>query len=471
MKSKHDQELFYLSIDDVAELLRTRKVSPVDLLESVLGRVEQINPKLNAFITVAADEARRDARQAQKEIQQKRYRGYLHGVPIPIKDNIKTRGIRTTAGSSILSNFVPSEDAEVVRALRRAGAIIFGKTNLHEFAYGITSENPHYGAVHNPWNVDHMAGGSSGGSAVAVASGMGFGSLGTDTGGSIRIPASLCGIVGLKPTFGRVSTSGVIPLSKSLDHVGPITRTVSDAAAVLEAISKGKRRFRSPFRAAEGNARNSRRLNVLLGWPRQFFDQVDPEVQAAIEGAMKVLEKLGARRLEVSLDQLGLSADAGTQIALAEARHYHESTGNYPARAESYGKDVRERFEQASTVSALDYLRASDARRRVLEDFDAAFQSADALVAPATPIAAPQIGEQKITINGREESVRSALVRISRPANFTGHPAIAFPCGFTKAGLPIGIQLIGRHWDEAGILSTARAYEQHTQWHLMRPTV
>src|ERR1700683_2731289 len=252
MKSKHDQELFYLSIDDVAELLRTRKVSPVDLLESVLGRVEQINPKLNAFITVAADEARRDACQAQKEIQQKRYRGYLHGVPIPIKDNIKTRGIRTTAGSSILSNFVLSEDAEVVRALRRAGAIIFGKTNLHEFAYGITSENPHYGAVHNPWNVDHMAGGSSGGSAVAVASGMGFGSLGTDTGGSIRIPASLCGIVGPHATVRRVSTSGVIPLSKSLDHVGPITRTVSDAAAVLEAISKGKRRFRSPFRAAEG---------------------------------------------------------------------------------------------------------------------------------------------------------------------------------------------------------------------------
>jgi aspartyl-tRNA(Asn)/glutamyl-tRNA(Gln) amidotransferase subunit A len=466
MKSNRDQ-ILYSSLQEIGALVRSRKISPVELLESILGRVEKLDSKLNAFITLASEQARHDARIAQKEIQQKHYRGPLHGVPIHLKDNIETRGIRTTAGSSILADCVPDQDAEVVRALRRAGAVIFGKTNLHEFAYGITSENPHYGAVHNPWDTAYMTGGSSGGSAAAMASGMGYGSLGTDTGGSVRIPSSLCGTVGLKPTFGRVSTRGVIPLSKSLDHVGPITRTVVDAALMLEAISTGKRPFRSPFAVQKSS--KAKRLNAVLGWPRQFFDLVDPEVQSAIDEAMKVFEKLGARRLQISLDQLEVSADAGTQIALAEARHYHESTGNYPARAEAYGKDVRDRFDQALNVSALDYLRASDARRKVLEDFDAAFESVDALIAPATPIPAPKLGQQKVTINGHEETVRSALVRISRPANFTGHPAIAFPCGFTKSGLPIGIQLIGRHWDEAGILTIAREYELHTRWHEMHP--
>lgn len=466
MKSKRDP-IFYSTLEDIGALVRSRKVSPVELMESVLSRVEKVDPKLNAFITVAAEQARRAAQVAHKEIQQKHYRGPLHGVPIHVKDNIETRGIRTTAGSSILSDFVPDQDAEVIRAFHRAGAIIFGKTNLHEFAYGITSENPHYGAVHNPWDTAYMTGGSSGGSAAAVASGMGFGSLGTDTGGSVRIPSSLCGTVGLKPTFGRVSTQGVIPLSKSLDHVGPITRTVVDAALMLEATSTGKRPFRSPFAGQKSG--KAKRLNAVLGWPRQFFDLVDPQVQSAIDEAMKVFEKLGARRVEISLNELVASAEAGTQIALAEARHYHESTGNYPARAESYGQDVRDRFEQASKVSALDYLRAFEARRKVLEDFDAAFESVDAIVAPATPIPAPKLGQQKVTINGHEETVRSALVRISRPANFSGHPAIAFPCGFTKSGLPIGVQLIGRHWDEAGILNIARAYELHTQWHEMRP--
>lgn len=466
MTSKRDR-VVYSSLEEIGGLVRSRKVSPVELLESILDRVKKIDPKLNAFITVASEQAREDARSAQKEIQQKHYRGPLHGVPIHLKDNIETRGIRTTAGSLILSNFVPDQDAEVVRALRCAGAVIFGKTNLHEFAYGITSENPHYGAVHNPWNTEYMTGGSSGGSAAAIASGMGFGSLGTDTGGSVRIPSSLCGTVGLKPTFGRVSTRGVIPLSKSLDHVGPITRTVGDAALMLEVISTGKRPFRSPF-AGQKSAK-AKPLNAVLGWPRQFFDLVDPEVQSAIEDAMKVFEKLGARRLEISLNELVASAEAGTQIALAEARYYHESTGNYPARAESYGQDVRDRFEQASKVSALDYLRASEARRQVMRDFDAAFESVDAIVAPATPIPAPKLGQQKVVINGHEETVRSALVRISRPANFSGHPAIAFPCGFTKSRLPIGLQLIGRHWDEASILTIARAYEFQTRWHEIHP--
>jgi aspartyl-tRNA(Asn)/glutamyl-tRNA(Gln) amidotransferase subunit A len=461
----------YLSLLEVAHLVRTRKVSPVDLLESILSRVEALNPKLNAFITVDPEVARKEAHRAHREIRQKNYRGLLHGIPLPIKDNIETRGMLTTAGSKILRDFIPDEDAEVVRALRRAGAVIFGKTNLHEFAYGITSENPHYGPIRNPWDTSRISGGSSGGSAVAVATGMGYGSLGTDTGGSIRIPASLCGTVGLKPTYGRVSTRGVIPLSKSLDHVGPLTRTVADAAAILEIISTGKRPFRSPFTTAGKASSKSRRLNIVLGWPREFFDRVEPEVQSAIQAAIKFLEKLGVRVQEISLGELALSAEAGTQIALAEARHYHESTGNYPAHADQYGSDVRERFEQASKVTAMDYLRATEARRRVLEDFDTAFATVDAIVSPATPIVAPKIGQQTVAIDGHEETVRSALVRISRPANFTGHPAIAFPCGFNSAALPIGLQLIGRHWDEAGIASIAAAYELHTTWHTMRPSV
>ena len=227
-------------------MLRRRKISPVELLDAVLERIERLNPELNAFITVAAEQARADARRAEREIARGKHRGPLHGIPLPLKDNIETQGIRTTAGSKILANFVPARDADVVTALRQAGAVIIGKTNLHEFAYGITNENPHYGPARNPWDRTRVSGGSSGGSAVALASGMGFGSAGTDTGGSIRIPSALCGIVGLKPTFGRVSVRGVIPLSVSLDHVGPLARSVDDVALLLAAISAKEHAFRAP---------------------------------------------------------------------------------------------------------------------------------------------------------------------------------------------------------------------------------
>ncbi|MFZ0637252.1 MAG: amidase [Candidatus Acidiferrales bacterium] len=456
-------ELLSLEIRDVARLLRARKISPVELLDAVLARIEGVNPKLNAFITVAWEEAHAEARKAESEILRGRYRGALHGVPIPVKDNFETKGMRTTAGSKILADYVPREDADVVQALRRAGAVVVGKTNLHEFAYGITSENPHYGATRNPWDAERISGGSSGGSAVAVATGMGFGSVGTDTGGSIRVPASLCGIVGLKPTFGRVSCRGVIPLSRSLDHVGALARSVADAGLLLEVIAGKKHAFRSPFGARQaGRSRvRARRMKFKLGWPREFFfERVDEEVERAIRAAVKRIEKRGAQIEEISLRNIAEAGDAGTHIALAEAREYHEAQGYYPARADEYGADVRSRLEQGASGRAIDYLRAFAARARVVAGFDAAFEQVDAIIAPGAVIPAPPLGQNLVRIRGEELKVRAVLVGTSRPANLTGHPAISIPCGWTNNRLPIGLQLIGRHWDEARLLQIAGAMEE-----------
>ena len=469
MRPLPGNDLCYLSIREASQMLRRRKISPVELLNATLERIERLNPELNAFITIAAERALEDARRAQREIARGKNRGPLHGIPLPIKDNIETQGIRTTAGSKILSHFIPDRDADVVSALRQAGAVIIGKTNLHEFAYGITNENPHYGAARNPWDNTRVSGGSSGGSAVAVASGLGFGSVGTDTGGSIRIPAALCGIVGLKPTFGRVSTRGVVPLSVSLDHVGPLARTVDDVSLLLAAISSKEHPFRAA--AASKPLRKSRRPRFTLGWPRNFFfDRVDDEVLAAIEAAVKLLEKRGAIVRQISLSHIADSADAGTKIALAEALNFHQSSGFYPARASEYGPDVRARLEQGAKISAADYLHALGERPRIAAEFDAALAEVDAIVAPSAPIPAPRIGETVVRIRGEEETVRSALVRVSRPANFTGHPALSIACGVTSENMPIGLQLIGSHWNEARLLEIAALHESETDWHKRRPS-
>lgn len=459
-------DLLSLDIHRVASLIRARKISPVELLEAALGRIEALNPKLNAFITVAGEQARDAARKAEREILRKLYRGPLHGIPIALKDNIETKGLRTTAGSKILADFVPDADADVVRALRRAGGIIVGKTNMHEFAYGITNENPHFGPARNPWDIERITGGSSGGSAAAVATGMAFAALGTDTGGSIRIPASLCGIVGLKATYGSMSCRGVIPLSRSLDHVGPLARSVADAALLLEVLSDARPRFHSPFSTRKSStrtssARPSRRAKlrkITFGRPSEFFfDRVNEEVQSAIEAAMNRFKKAGVGVVEISLPNVAQWGESGTQIALAEARQYHESQGYYPARAEDYGDDVRQRLEQGAKVRAIDYLRAMETRDRAASEFDAAFGRADVIIAPATPVAATRIGDITVNIGGEEETVRSAMVRLSRPANVSGNPAISIPCGWTKNGLPIGLQLIGKRWDEATLLQIADA--------------
>ena len=474
MISKLESELAFLSIQQAARLLRRKEISPLELVNVALARIEHLNPSINAFLTMLADRARKKARAAELEFIRTRRGGAaklanpLFGIPISLKDNFWTRGIRTTAGSKILGNFIPNEDSDVAARLASAGAILLGKTNMHEFAYGISNQNPHYGPVHNPWALDRISGGSSGGSAAATATGMCFASVGTDTGGSIRIPAALCGIVGLKPTYGLVSVAGVIPLAGSLDHAGPLARNVVDACIMLQAIAGRYPKATTPpdFR----KLRRDRSQRFRLGWPREyFFERVYPEVQSAIKAAAKVFVSTGARFEDVSLPHLGDSLEPSTNIALSEATRYHQSQGFYPARAAEYGADVSSRLKMGTQVRAVDYLRAFEVKRQMESDFDAAFERVDAILAPTVPIAAPRIGEDETKIADENESVRSALVRLNRPANLTGHPAISIPCGFTRGALPIGLQLIGPRWAEASLLAIAHTYEDSTEWHTRRP--
>ncbi len=463
-------DLCFLSIAEAAKLLRAGKTSPLELVDAALDRIARVNPALNAFITVTAERARREARAAEREIARGRWKGPLHGIPISLKDNIWTRGVRTTAGSQILKDFAPNADAEVAARLARSGAILIGKTNLHEFAYGITSNNPHFGPVRNPWDRKHIPGGSSGGSAAAIATGMCFGSIGTDTGGSIRIPSSLCGTVGLKPTFGLVSVAGIVPLCISLDHAGPMARTVADVCILLEAIGDFPKCAQRPDRR---KLSRPLRKNLRIGWPEHyFFERVDQEVRASIEAAAQLFRSLGARIVRVPMPRLADALlPATNDIALAEAAHYHESQGYFPASALDYGEDVRARLEAGMKVTAVNYLRGRANKSEAIAEFDAAFARADVILAPATPIAAPPMGADEVTIDGQTETVRSALVRMNRPANFTRHPAISIPCGFTRDGLPVGMQLIGPHWSEARLLAIAAAYESATEWHTRRPPI
>jgi len=471
MNSRSESELAFLSIEQAARLLRRREISPVDLVEAALARIEQASSKLNVFLTVLADWARGQAKKAESEIRRGRARGPLHGIPVSLKDNFATRGIRTTAGSKILAGWIPDADSDAAKSLAQAGAILLGKTNMHEFAYGITGENPHYGPSRNPWAPDRISGGSSGGSAVAVATGMGFGSFGTDTGGSIRVPSALCSLVGLKPTFGLVSTAGVVPLGASFDHVGPIARSVTDACILLEALD-GKYP-RGEKRPDYRKLRAGRPRRFRAGVPKQlYFDRVDHEVRELVEGAVKRFESLGARVEEVSLPRLEHGVEQATNLIVAEASAYHESQGYFPARAAEYGDDVRGHLEYGHKVLAVDYLRGLSARREIVEDFEAAFERVDVILAPTSPIPAPPVGESQVRIAGqRETATRAELLRFTRPSNLSGMPALSIPCGFTRAGLPVGLQLMGPRWGEARLLSIALAYEEATEWHKRHPHV
>lgn len=471
MTPRSESELAFLSIEQAARLLRRREISSVELVDAALARIERWSPELNVFLTILADQARSQAKRAERELRRGGARGPLHGVPVSLKDNFWTRGIRTTAGSKILADFVPEKDSDAAAALAHAGAILLGKTNLHEFAYGITGENPHYGSSRNPWVPARISGGSSGGSAVAVATGMGFASLGTDTGGSIRIPSALCGIVGLKPTYGLVSNEGVVPLGVSFDHVGPLARSVTDACIVLEAIA-GKYP-RGETRPSYRSLRKNRPRRFRLGWPKDFFfERVNPEIQAALEAAAKKFETLGVRIEQVPLPHLTDSIDRASNLVVAEASYYHESQRYFPSRSEDYGDDVRGHLEWGHNLRAVDYLAGIDARRLVQADFDAALEKVDAIIAPTSPIPAPPIGTSQVRVAGeRETTVRAELLRMTRPSNLTGMPAISVPCGFTRDGLPIGMQLIGPRWGEARLLAIALAYEDATDWHTRHPAL
>jgi len=464
----------FASIEQLSALFHRRELSPVEVTTLLFERISQLNVQLNAYISVTREGALVAARASEVRYRRGTARGPLDGIPIAIKDNIYTRGVRTTAGSKFLSDFIPDRDATVVERLRRAGAVILGKTNLHEFAYGVTSENPHYGAVRNPWDLSRICGGSSGGSAAAVAAGLCIAALGTDTGGSVRIPSSLCGVVGLKPTFGRVSCYGTVPLAPSFDHVGAIARTVGDAALLLGVMAGGDpgdpatitqprlKPFENLRELASGlRLRFTKKKPLRLGWPREyFFHHVGEDVLRAIQAAARSFEKMGAVVEEISLPHVSDGDEPSTTMALAEATHVHRAADWFPQHEADYGEDVRVRLKMGDDIRATAYLVAADIRPRVRADFDDAFQTVDAILAPAVPITAPRLGEAKVTIGGAEETVRSALIRLNRPGNFTGLPAISIPCGWTASGLPIGLQLIGRAWQEEHLLGVARLFEE-----------
>jgi aspartyl-tRNA(Asn)/glutamyl-tRNA(Gln) amidotransferase subunit A len=476
---KNEESLAFATIEELAALLAKRKISPVELTELFLRRIERQNPALNAFLTVTAERALAAARRAEKRLLRRRSSRRedfpLLGIPITLKDNIWTRGIRSTAGSKILRDFIPSEDSTVARKLARAGAILLGKTNLNEFAYGITGGNVHYGPVHNPWALERIPGGSSAGSAAAIAAGLCAASIGTDTGGSIRVPSSFCGTVGLKPTFGRVSVFGTMPLSPSFDHVGPIARSVGDAALLLGVIAGRDPLDPTSSPKAVEDYRGALRKPMRkfrLGRPREhFWEKVDPKVRRAAEGAIIAMEKRGAVVKEVSLPHLKESRDAAADISLAEALHVHEAAGYFPQRAADYSEEVRRRIEAGAKVPANRYLAGFDVQKCLLAEFSAAFQTVDVIVAPTVPVPAPPIGAESVKIDGEEIDTRRVLVGHSRPANFTGLPAISIPCGFTREGLPIGLQLIGRAFDEATLLRIALSYESKHDWGSRHPRV
>ncbi len=462
-----------LSVSELAPLLEHRKVSPLEVVEDVLERIQESNPRLNAYVHVQPEMAREQARRAEKEIVRGSYRGPLHGIPISLKDNFLTAGVLTRVGSKILANFIPNEDATVVKRLRRAGAVMMGKTNLSEFAYGAETNNPHFGRTLNPWDTQRIPGGSSGGSAAAVASFMCAASIGTDTGGSVRIPSALCGIVGLKPTYGRVSCHGVVPLSATLDHVGPMARTVLDVAMVLRVIAGYDRldefSSRKPVPDYFSEAKQKRK-QLRLAVPREyFFKDLHPEVGSAIKVALEIFKKVGASLEEVSLPHITEAMQRSDFLLHAEATSYHQSLGYFPSRAVDYAPDVRERLEAGAHVLATDYLSALRVRELARKDFEQALENVDAILVPTVPIPAPHLRDETVQVNSHRETVRSSLVRLNRPANLAGLPAITVPCGLTRARLPIGLQMIGRPFEESTILRIANAYERATQWHLLRP--
>ena len=466
--------LSMLPLSQASQLVHSKKTSPVELTQACLGRIEQLNSKLNAFITVTADSALAEARAAEAEIHRGRWKGPLHGIPIALKDLVDTAGVRTTAGSGVFKDRVPTQDAEIVRRLKAGGAVLLGKLNMQEFAYGGSSVVSQFGPVRNPWGPDYCIGGSSGGSAAAVAVGMCYGAIGSDTGGSIRQPANYGGIVGIKPTYGRVSTRGVVPLAWSLDHVGPMTRTVKDAALMLQVLAGYDPEDMAsidalvPDYAATIVGKTS---SLRLGIPRAYFyESLHPEIQAAMESALAVLKKLTASQRDIGplaadekyasiLDPLG-------NVLRAEAYAYHqEFVSKTP---ELYQAETLKRIKGGAEVTAPAYIQSRRQIDQMRRSISRAFDNVDLLITPTAPVPpfaiADLLGDMN-TLRTKEIS----MLHNTRPFNVLGLPAISVPCGFTQAGLPIGMQITGPRGGEAAVLRIAHAYEQATDWHKRHP--
>ncbi len=473
--------LLEMPVAALGRALRDGSLSPVELAEAALRRIEALDGQVRAFVTATRERALNDARQAERDLRAGKDRGPLHGIPLALKDLVATRGIRTTAGSEVLANSVPDEDAAVAERLMAAGTVLLGKTNTHEFAYG-TFTRP----TANPWDLARIPGGSSGGSAAALAARMCSLAVGTDTGGSIRIPAACCGVTGLKPTYGLVSAYGIIPLSWSLDHPGPMARSVEDCALMLDALAGYDPRDpaslpnssdKPAYAAALQNlgSASAPLAGLRLGIPEDdYFSYTDPEISAAVQEALKTLETLGAAiepvRLPPELDDL-FRAYRGIQRPEGAAAHIE--AGWWPIYADAYGAGVRNSLELGTQVLATEYLRSQRLRRAWSQGMRALMQRVDALALPTLPNLPPRIDQldQPVTFGGRAYDASSGLLRFTFPFNMSGQPALSLPCGVSASGLPIGLQLVGRHLDEPTILRVGHAYQQATAWHTRRPTL
>lgn len=466
-----NDDLMVYPLTKLAPLLEKKEVSPVELVEEALQRIEQYDPQLNCYITVLREAALESARQAEREILNGHYRGSLHGIPVSVKDMFTTRGVRTTCGSKVLSDWIPDHDATAVTRWREAGAVVLGKTNMHEFAYGVTTNNPHFGATRNPWDLKRVPGGSSGGSGAAVAASLCTASLGSDTGGSIRIPAAVCGIVGIKPTYGRVSRYGAIPLAWSIDHVGPLAKCVQDAAILLGAMAGPDPQ--DPTTSQEPVTDYAAALTgeiggLRVGLPQNyFFDHVGGEILAAVQASARRLESLGAHIVQLPLPHLDLCPALEAHITLAEATSYHEPY--LSGRAQDYSDAVRTNLEAGRYLLATDYVKSQRARTLLQEVFAEAFRQVDVIVSPTLPAFPPLVGEVWVQSGELREHVIDAFLRFNIPFNLTGLPAISLPCGFSSAGLPIGLQFAGRAFEEATVLRAAHAYESNTEWRSRHP--
>ena len=458
-----NDDLCFLSIAEVSSLMRARTVSPVEVTEAHLARIERLNPTLNAFVTVMATEAREAAKRAESEIREGRWRGPLHGVPIGVKDIFDTAGVRTTNGSSFYRDHVPTTDADSIRRLKDAGAVVIGKCNTHEFAAGSTTNNPWYGATRNPWALDRSPGGSSGGSGAAVAAFLCPGATGSDTGGSIRGPAAWCGIVGLKPTYGRVSIRGIYPNSVSLDHAGPMTRTARDAGLMLGAMAGYDRHDPTcvdmpvpDFTAGIDAGVSGMRLAVC---PDLHLLELDRTVARALDDAVRVFGGLGAKSETVGFSLASQVQPTREAISRGEFLELHRE--RFAAHPEGYGKDLHPRFAEGRRLSVDDYVRACRMREAIRREFDEILRSVDAIVLPVDPSEAPLIATGASRVNGKDVILTSGT-SLRPVVNIAGLPSVALPIGFGENGLPLSMQLVGPAWGEAKILRIAHAYEVAT---------
>lgn len=442
----------FLTLEQMAGAIRDRKASPVEIVREALARARRLQPRLNCFITLLDDQALADAERAESEIGQGRYRGFLHGIPYTLKDVFATAGVRTTAGSRVLGNWVPDEDALAVARLRAAGAILLGKTNTSEFAAGPTTANEHYGPARNPWDVGRVPGGSSGGSAAAVAAGVGAFSLGTDTGGSVRMPAAACGIVGLKPSIGSVSRRGVVMLSWSLDTVGILARSVEDSARVLDALG--------PERCAEADAVPS---PLRIGLPIELLEEpCDPEIRRIFMATIDRAQESGAKVERLSMSWARHALPANNLISWFESRAVHERM--LLSHAKSYGETMRRRLLMGAAIGAEDYGTALRVRHGFLRRAESLFRQVDVLALPTLSVPPPPVGVNEVEVGGQRVSVLDALGRFVRFASFTGQPALSLPCGLTGGGLPVGLQLIGPIGGDGRLLRIARELEAAAGW-------